>query len=96
MMKQRLNQGKNPNLFFWRDNTGHEIDVIIEKGNNLFPVEIKSGKTITTEFFKGLTKWQKFSGTENSAVIYAGDEYQKRSNGVEILPWRDYHSALEL
>jgi hypothetical protein len=64
-----------------------EIDLVVEKAQKLFPVEIKSGKTITNDFFKGLKFWQKISGDPGGAVIYAGDEVQRRSNQIEIYPW---------
>ncbi|MFN9115910.1 MAG: ATP-binding protein, partial [Bacteroidota bacterium] len=54
MIKQRTNAGLDINLYYWRDKTGHEIDVIIDKGKSLIPVEIKSGKTIVNDFFKNL------------------------------------------
>lgn len=92
LMKYRLNRAENPNLYFWRDNTGNEIDIILEKPEGLYPVEIKSGKTITNEFFKGLNRWAKISGQEKGSVIYAGDEIQHRSNGISVLPWNQYQS----
>ena len=52
MIKNRLNRGENNNLYFWRDSVGHEIDVIIDTAGQLFPLEIKSGKTITQDYFK--------------------------------------------
>jgi len=87
MIKTRFNRAENSNLFFWRDNVGHEIDILIESPGTLFPVEIKYGKTITAEFFKGLLFWQKISGTDKGVVIYGGDSSQKRSNGFDIIPW---------
>ncbi|MCE5348316.1 MAG: hypothetical protein LLG13_18775 [Bacteroidales bacterium] len=62
-------------------------DIIIENPNSLSPVEIKYEKTITPEFFKGLLFWQKISNTQNGAVVYGGEVAQKRSNGLEIIPW---------
>lgn len=88
LYKNIFNRGKKQNLFFWRDNTGHEIDIIIEKGDELFPVEIKSGKTITSEFFKGIQFWQKISNKRNGLVIYDGDIQQKRSDGIEVCGWK--------
>jgi uncharacterized protein len=85
--KQSFNRAKNENLFFWRDNTGHEIDLIIEKGDSLFPVEIKSGKTVTSEFFNGLNYWNKISGHDGGAVVYAGDHIQKHSDNNKVIPW---------
>ena len=87
LIKSRYNNAKNNNLFFWRDNVGHELDIIIENPDGLFPIEIKYGKTITPEFFKGLLFWQKISNTQNGAVVYGGEIAQKRSNGLEIIPW---------
>ena len=88
LLKTRYNNARNNNLFFWRDNVGHEIDILIENQDQLFPVEIKSGKTITPDFFSGLLFWQKISNTKNGLVIYGGEEPQKRITGINIIPWR--------
>jgi len=93
-IKYRFNQAKNSNVYFWRDNTGNEVDMVIETGNNLYSVELKGGKTITPEFFRGTERWQKISGLKSCAVIYAGNEYQKRSNGIEIFPWNNFQQLL--
>ncbi len=89
LLKKRFNSGKSNNLYFWRDNTGHEIDILTENQNMLSPVEIKSGKTITADYFKGINFWNKISGNEGGKIIYAGDNFQKRSNGIEVIPWMD-------
>jgi hypothetical protein len=86
-LKYRYNKVKSNNLYFWRDNTGHEIDVIIDTLEKLYPVEIKSGKTITDRFFEGLHWWFKISGEKSGAIVYAGESDQKRSNNIEIVPW---------
>jgi uncharacterized protein len=88
LVKKRTNAGLPVNLYYWRDKTGHEIDIIIDNGNDLLPVEIKSGKTFNTEFFKNIDYWCKLSGYEKSVLLYAGDQSQKRSNGKEVLNWK--------
>lgn len=88
LLKHRFNQGESHNLFFWRDNIGHEIDVIIENPNKLLPIEIKSGKTITQDYFKGLLFWEKISNYKKGKVIYAGNTDQKRTNGMSVLEWQ--------
>jgi hypothetical protein len=55
--------------------------------DGLYPVEIKSGRTITQEFFKGLLFWQKITNSRSGTVIYGGEEHQSRSNGINVLPW---------
>ena len=89
LQKQIYNKGKDRQLWFWRDNTGHEIDVVIEKPGVLFPLEIKSGMTITPEYFKGLLFWQKISGTKPGMVIYAGDSNRKRTDGITVIGWKE-------
>ena len=44
--KAYWNHRRTPPIYFWRDQTGHEIDLLIEEGTTLFPVEIKSGATV--------------------------------------------------
>jgi predicted AAA+ superfamily ATPase len=89
LLKNRFNQGKPNNLFFWRNNSGHEIDVIIERHNQIIPVEIKSGQTITKDYFKGIHYWQKLTQTEGGFVVYSGDEMQWRGQQVTVLPYHN-------
>lgn len=88
LVKKRTNKGLPINLFYWRDKTGHEIDLIIDEGGSLLPVEIKSGKTINSEFFKNIDYWTNLSGVKKSVLLYGGEQSQKRSNGTEIFNWR--------
>ena len=96
LIKSGYNNGKPLAIFFWRDNTGHEIDVVIQKAMELVPIEIKSGKTITSGFFTGLDFWYKISGQNNGIIVYGGDTYQKRSNGTEIIPWNKLEKVIPL
>ena len=86
-LKNRFNHGKTNNLFFWRDNVGTEIDLLIEYTERLVPIEIKSGQTITDAYFKSLTTWCKITGIDTGYIIYAGNQTQKRSNGITVLPY---------
>lgn len=61
LTKDQLNNNKDPSLYFWRDQQGNEVDCILEKGNTLIPIEIKSGKTMNSDFFKGLNYWTKLA-----------------------------------
>lgn len=89
LIKKRTNAGLPINLYYWRDKTGHEIDVIIDNAGKLLPIEIKSGKTLNAEFFKNIEYWSKLSGAEKSVLLYAGEQNQKRTTGKEILNWRN-------
>ena len=95
LLKGRLNRGLRGNLYFWRDNTGHEIDCLIDQGIDLIPVEIKSGKTVTTDFFKGLNYWKKISKLPDSEtyLIYGGEMDQKRKN-TDVYGWKTFAGNL--
>jgi predicted AAA+ superfamily ATPase len=54
LYKQRLNAGRSLDLYFWRDSTGHEVDILIETSAGLVPVEIKSGSTYASDWPDGL------------------------------------------
>jgi uncharacterized protein len=88
LMKKEVNQGKNPQIYFWRDNHGNEVDCLIEGGGDLTPIEIEASKTVASDFFDNLAYWNRLSGGsgENSFLIYGGDQNQKRSQG-RIIGW---------
>jgi uncharacterized protein len=87
-LKRSFHKGLNQNFYFWRDNTGHEIDIIMEQMGRLIPIEVKMGKTIHDEYFRNMKYWQKISGISQGKVIYAGETDQKRSDGIEVLGWK--------
>jgi len=90
LIKSRLNLGEKPSFFFWRDSNGNEVDLIIEQGIKLIPVEIKSGRTLTHESFTGLEKWCALAGEKTGApaLIYAGDESYTRK-GIKVIGWKE-------
>lgn len=88
LLKKRTNAGKPIDLFYWRDKTGHEVDVIIDNGRTLFPVEIKSGQTVASDYFDNMEYWMKLSKAKSGALLYAGSQAQKRSSGIAVSNWR--------
>ncbi len=89
LLKRRYNQGLASNLYFWRNNTGEEVDVLIEHGEMLMPVEIKSGQTFTSDFLTGLNKWARYAADKAlpAHLVYGGDDNMTRS-GVSVHSWR--------
>lgn len=87
IMKNFYNKGKIHHVYFWRDSHGNELDCIIENGP-LIPLEIKSGKTISNEYFTGLNYWNMLNKSSGGYIVYAGDEDFKTGSGT-IISWRD-------
>jgi predicted AAA+ superfamily ATPase len=88
-IKYSINLGEDPGVYFWRDSGGHEIDVILDQGSELIPVEIKSGQTVNKDFFSGIEYWKKISGQPKApaALIYGGDSSFVR-RGVAVYTWK--------
>jgi predicted AAA+ superfamily ATPase len=89
LVKKFTNLGIVPPLFYWRDKTGHEIDVVVDYQGKLTPIEIKSGKTINSDFFKHLKYWNNLSKNANSLIIYSGNQEQERSDGTLVTNWHN-------
>lgn len=89
-MKQCFHRGLPPNVYFWRDRLGNEIDCLLEEGARLRPIEIKSSATIQNGMFEGITKWCHLAGMAPShgTIVYAGEENQSRKNG-RVLSWKN-------
>ncbi len=88
LRKNTLNRGERPGFYFWRQNEVHEVDLIIDLGTRLFAIEIKAGKTIQDDFFRGIRHFQAASGlpADDSFIIYGGSEQQNRS-AATVLGW---------
>ena len=86
---------KKINLYYWRDKTGHEIDILIENAGKLIPIEIKAGKTIQKDFFKTLRYWMNLSGETQAQLIYGGDFEQNRSDGINVVSWKSLLNSPE-
>ena len=86
--KSYYHTGKQPAMYYFRDSNNNEIDLILEHGQNVIPVEIKSGQTINSDFFKGLEYWRKLIAMPKSqaVLIYGGDQ-PTRFKDISILPW---------
>lgn len=90
LIKGRHNLARSDNLFFWRDNTGAEVDILAERAGVLLPIEVKSGMTIASDWFDGLAKWRRLAGERSArpVLVYGGDARQSR-DVAEVLPWSE-------
>lgn len=89
IIKNHFNTGEQARIYFWRDSHGNEIDCIIERGEQLIAIEIKSTETFRPELLRSLKQWQKISGTkpEDCKLLFAGDN-KHVVNDIEILSWK--------
>lgn len=90
LLKHRYNAGRPSNLFFWRDSKGLEIDLLIENGNRLTPVEIKSGQSVASDFFDSLKRWTEIAGMKSQPgwLVYGGRRAFQQGQ-ISITPWNE-------
>jgi len=88
LYKNFLHRGEQPGLYFWRDASGHEVDIVIDTGEELIPIEIKSAQTVASDFFNNLKYFQGLTGDESSpaSLVYGGSDAFRRS-GMAVYPW---------
>ncbi len=87
IIKNRKNKEQFGEVYFYRDSTGNEVDVLIENEGNLIPIEIKSAVKIQKEHHKNLKWFQKVFRQEGGILLYAGNENESFPNEIEQLSW---------
>jgi predicted AAA+ superfamily ATPase len=86
ILKSRLNRGKRPELFFYRDTHGNEVDLVIRQARTLIPIEIKSAATFTSDFLKNIDHFGSVVGDRcaQGFVLYNGQE-QYTLKGTRVM-----------
>ena len=85
------NHGLANASWFWRDNIGNEVDLLIERAGVLWPVEMKSGATFQPEWLRSLHTWQRHaaSARRGTAMLISAAPVNFMVEGVMAAHWRD-------
>lgn len=94
-LRSCFNSGKPSNLYFWRDSTGNEVDLLHDEAGTLYPIEVKSGQTVASDMFKTLNKWQTLSGSTVTPQLISGGTGMYERNGVQVLGWKEFLISLK-
>jgi uncharacterized protein len=88
LYKAFAHRGEDPPLYFWRDRTGHEVDIILDTGKSLIPIEVKSGETTGSSSFDGLRFFVSLGPPASSSgiLIHGGEDFYQRE-GFLVRPW---------
>lgn len=79
-VKQCYNEGRNADLYFFRNSNGLEVDLILKRRNFLNLFEIKSGKNLDKKYLTNMKNfWKHFpefneDKEKPGIVIYSGDD----------------------
>lgn len=88
-LKDQLNAGQAPRMYFYRDSEGNEVDLLLPAGHAFQAVEIKAGATVNPDYFKGLKTFAAHQGgaMAGGCVVYGGERGEPRSNW-SVHSWR--------
>jgi predicted AAA+ superfamily ATPase len=89
-IKNNLNLAQDLQFYYWRDNHKLEVDLIIQKNEQLLAVEIKSAQTYSKDFSNSIKRLMGFSDIKKGLVIYDGDMEFSGSDGIELLNWKSF------
>lgn len=86
VQKQLCNAGTRPELYFYRDTHGNEVDLLVRHGRALLPVEIKSSRTFSLDFLKGISRFKAAAGhgVADGLVLFNG-ENAHAVHGVQVV-----------
>lgn len=92
ILKARANLGTSDPLWFYRDQSGNEVDLVVETGDRLLLVEIKSGERVASDAIESMramvTKFGETKRQVHGVIVYGGDTAAS-VHGVELVPWRE-------
>ncbi|MCF6237047.1 MAG: ATP-binding protein [Gammaproteobacteria bacterium] len=94
--KERYNQGKLANLYYFRDSNGNEVDLVFQNGRELIAIEIKSAVTYSKDQLKGLKKFSEISNKcSKSYLVYNGEDINLSDN-TSLINFRNIFRVFEL
>jgi len=95
-LKSRYNRVQQNNLYYFRDNNGNEVDLILDFSDRFSVIEIKSSATISSQFFKGLNYYSKINNqVSNKYLVYSG-EHKSKFTDIQIVPYNFISESINI
>lgn len=101
LYKAQVHQGEQPNLHHYRESRGLEIDVLVDRGDRLCAIEVKSASTVAADFFKCFEPFSERVSNSGlptlieNVVVYGGEASQLRST-ARVVAWKDVGEILRV
>lgn len=94
-IKHKRNHLRPEELYFWRDHVGHEIDLLVERGDCVVAVECKAGQTVAQDWFPPLERFRTLANNADDLIVFGGETGQPRSQ-TPVIGWRKLDEALAI
>jgi predicted AAA+ superfamily ATPase len=91
IVKTFRNRGEEPHIYFWRTSAGVEVDIVVDLGTKLIPIEVKLSATPRPSMADGLMAFKKDfpKKTGPKYVIHPGDVRLPLAPDVLALPFAE-------
>ena len=87
--KNNFNTGQNEDMYYFRDNTGNEVDLITERDGEPLAIEIKAAAKVNNAMLRGLHFWQKNQPLGHAVLIHGGTTNKAVNDRTGIVPWTE-------
>lgn len=91
-IKIKVDAAPGKGQYFWRTSGGGEVDLVLEQGNALYPIEIKAAGLLTKHDARGLRAFRETYAAGQKKImpgiiVYAGKDCYWLDNEVLAVPW---------
>lgn len=90
MLKQKFNVGSAYGFYYWKENNGLEIDLLVDGGREMIAHEIKVTTTFNESLLKSLHQWGKLSGSNKGVLLYNGQMELNEKHYPQVINWANY------
>lgn len=87
VLKDRLNRGLPPELYFWRDKTGHEVDLLIDDPEEPCVIEVKGSRTVHSSMLDGLSYHRALNKHGARYLLLHEGSASWDREGIEVRNW---------
>jgi uncharacterized protein len=87
--KNNFNNAQNDGMYYFRDSTGNEVDLIIERDSKPIAIEIKAAAKADNNMLRGLKYWQKNQLNSNGILVYGGKHSEIINENISLVPWHE-------
>jgi predicted AAA+ superfamily ATPase len=87
--KNSFNGGQNDGMYYFRDNTGNEIDLILERDGGTMAIEVKAAARVDGSMLRGIQFWKKYQPGSQCLLLHGGQKNEAISDLMHVVPWMD-------
>lgn len=96
IIKYNYHKGTRKEFWFWNEQGLNEIDLLIESGGKISPVEIKASYSFSQSFGKSLQRFKSLIGERcGEAFLISNNEDEFINQGNNYINWKNYRSVFE-